>query len=233
MLLFIVFILAGFYLLIKGADYLVDGSSSIARRLGISTLVIGLTVVAFGTSAPELAVNILSASSGNTELAFGNINGSNIANILLILGMTAWFTRVPIKSRTVVKEIPFMLLAGVILIVLTLDVILEGGAVAQLSRIDGIVLLSFFAIFMYYMFLSIKGTGAAKVEKAKISLPTASLMTVLGLAMLIVGGYLAVQGASGIALALGVSQTFIGLTIVAIGTSLPELVASIVAARKG
>ena len=107
----ILFVVAGFMLLIKGADYLVDGSSSIARRFGISTLVIGLTVVAFGTSAPELAVNLLSAASGHTEMALANINGSNIANILLILGVTAFLAHVPIKSRTVIKEIPFMMLA--------------------------------------------------------------------------------------------------------------------------
>lgn len=230
----IIFILAGFMLLIKGADYLVEGSSSIARRLGVSTLVIGLTVVAFGTSAPELVVNILSATSGRTELAFGNINGSNIANILLILGAAALFARIPVKSQTVIKEIPFMLLSGFVLLVITADVWLEGAAVNQISRIDGIVLLSFFVIFMYYLWLSTRETKAgAKVEKEKKSFGVAAALTVMGLAGLVIGGYLAVEGASGIARMLGASETLIGLTIVALGTSLPELVAAVTAARKG
>lgn len=229
----ILFIIAGFMLLIKGADYLVEGSSSIARRLGISTLVIGLTVVAFGTSAPELVVSILSATSGSTELALGNINGSNIANILLILGATALVTRIPVKSQTVLKEIPFMLLAGFILVVLTMDVVLEGAQVNVISRIDGIILLSFFVVFMYYLWLSVRETGSAKKQKPKRSFFIASVMTFAGLAGLVVGGYFAVEGASGVALALGFSETLIGLTVVAIGTSLPELVSAVTAARKG
>ncbi|MCH8049211.1 calcium/sodium antiporter [Patescibacteria group bacterium] len=232
MMLNIIFVIAGFMLLVKGADYLVDGSSSIARRFGISTLVIGLTVVAFGTSAPELTINILSAVSGRTELALANVNGSNIANILLILGITAFLTRIPVRSRTVLKEIPFMLLSGFVIVILMLDMVLEGAGSSEISRIDGIILLSFFAIFMYYLFLSIKETGAAKVEREKRSLSSSSMLTIAGLIGLIVGGYLAVEGASGIALGLGISETLVGLTIVAIGTSLPELVAAVVAARK-
>lgn len=232
MLLHIVFILAGFMLLIKGADYLVDGSSAIAQRLGIPTLVIGLTVVAFGTSAPELVVNLVSAAAGKTELALGNVNGSNIANILLILGLAAFVTRVPVKSRTVIKEIPFMLLSGFVLIMVMLDASLEGAGTSELSRIDGIIMLSFFSIFMYYLFLSVKDLGAAKVERPKHRFSQASIMSLGGLAALILGGYLAVEGASGVAYSFGVSETFVGLTIVALGTSLPELVTAYVAARK-
>lgn len=226
-------VIAGFMLLIKGADYLVDGSTSIARRFGISTLIIGLTIVAFGTSAPELVVNILSATSGATDLAFANINGSNIANILLILGITSLFAVIPVKSQTVLKEIPFMLFAGMILVFIVLDVQIGGAESAMISRIDGILLLLVFAIFMYYLFLSSKKTGGATVEKPKFSLPKGVALTVAGLAGLIVGGKLAVDGAVGIALGIGVSQALVGLTVVAIGTSLPELVSAIVAAKKG
>lgn len=233
MLLNIVFILGGFMLLIKGADYLVDGSSAIARRFGISTLVIGLTVVAFGTSAPELAVSLLAATVGSTDLAVGNINGSNIANILLILGIVALFAKVPVRHRTVIKEIPFMILAGVVLLISLLDVHLTGAAQATVSRIDGMLFLCFFIIFMYYLFLSAKETSAAKVDKPKFGLPTAIGFTVLGLVGLVIGGKLAVDGAVGIAVAIGISEALVGLTIVAIGTSLPELVSAVVAARKG
>lgn len=233
MLLSIVFILSGFFLLIKGADYLIDGASSIAGRIGVSSLVIGLTVVAFGTSAPELAVNVLSAVSGRTELAFGNINGSNIANILLILGVTAIIAKVPVKNRTVLKEIPFMALAGSLLILLSLDTLLEGRAIAAVTRIDGLVLLSFFLVFLYYLYLTFENGEEEQVEVPKYSLPIASGRTLIGLLGLSLGGYLAVEGASAVALQLGISETLIGLTVVALGTSLPELVSSVVAARKG
>ncbi len=233
MLLSIVSILGGCLLLILGANYLVDGASSIARRFGVSSLVIGLTVVAFGTSAPELAVNLLSALSGSTDLALGNINGSNIANILLILGCTAVFATIPIKRQTILKEIPFALLTAAVLVVAGLDLVLGSGTADTISRTDGIFFLGFFVIFLYYLFYSAKNTASAEVEEPKYKTAPAILFTVLGLAALILGGRLAVSGATTIATALGVSEMLIGLTIVAVGTSLPELVSSIVAARKG
>lgn len=233
MIINIVLLLSGFTLLIKGADYLVDGASNIARRFGVSTLVIGLTVVAFGTSAPELAVNILSAISGNTEIALGNINGSNIANILLVLGITGMIANIPVQSRTLIKEVPFMILAGVILIVIMLDVFLEGLPSDSISRIDGLMLLGFFVIFLYYMFLSARDITTAKVERPKQKLHLSILFSIGGLIALTLGGQLTVDGASAIALSLGVSQSLIALTIVAVGTSLPELVTAVVAARKG
>ena len=221
-------------LLIAGANYLVDGSSAIAKKLGVSTLVIGLTIVAFGTSAPELVVNILSASKGSTGLALGNVNGSNIANILLILGATAFIARIPVKSRTVLKEIPFMILAGFVLVVMSSDVLLNGDSVSQLSRIDGVLLLSFFVIFAYYMFLSTKDAASgAKVEDPKMNRHLALLYTAMGIGGLVVGGKFAVDGATGLAVAFGASETLVGLTILALGTSLPELVSSVVAAVKG
>ncbi|PIZ54793.1 sodium:proton exchanger [Candidatus Uhrbacteria bacterium CG_4_10_14_0_2_um_filter_41_7] len=228
-----VMLIGGLLLLIKGADYLVEGASSIAMRFGISGLVIGLTVVAFGTSAPELVVNLIAAFTGNTDLALGNVNGSNIANILLILGITSLLTTIPVKSRTVIKEIPFMILSGAMLIILMLDAPLEGG-VSGLSRIDGLVLLGFFSIFMYYLVLSTRGTkGGATVEKTHLKLVTALLMTAGGLFALVFGGKLTVDGATAIALSMGISEGLIAATVVAVGTSLPELVTSIVAARKG
>lgn len=229
----LVFLVAGIALLIKGADYLVDGAGSIARRLGVSTLVIGLTVVAFGTSAPELAVNILSATSGNTDIALGNINGSNIANILLVLGITAYIASVPVKSRTVIKEVPFMLLSGLILVVVMADSFLGDSNIAIISRTDGLLLLGFFAIFIYYLFLSSKSTPAAKIEKTKMPLWKSSGLTLMGLIGLGLGGQLTVSGATGIAGAAGISDSLIALTIIAIGTSLPELVTAVVATRKG
>ena len=234
MLTSIFFILAGFALLIKAADYLVDGASSIAKRFGISTLVIGLTIVAFGTSAPELVVNVLASISGSAELALGNINGSTIANILLILGAAAMFGNIPVKSQTVIKEIPFMFLAGVVLVILLSDIALNGDPLAVLSRSDGLILLTFFAIFMYYLFLTAKdAAGPAKEERPEMGLWKASGLTVMGLIGLILGGKLVVDGAVGMALGLGISETLVGLTIVALGTSLPELVSSIAAVRKG
>lgn len=229
----LLFVAAGIALLIKGADYLVDGASAIAQKFGVSNLVIGLTVVAFGTSAPELAVNILSAVSGNTDIALGNINGSNIANILLVLGATALVARIPVQSRTVIKEIPFMLLAGLVLLFAMMDAMIGDGHTDIISRTDGLMLLSFFAVFLYYLFLSARDVPAATVEKSNRPFILNLGFTVMGLAGLVLGGKLTVDGATGIATLLGASEALIGLTIVAIGTSLPELVTAIVAARKG
>lgn len=231
----------GFLLLIKGADILVDGSVSLATRYGISNLVIGLTIVGFGTSAPELIVNLLSSISGNTDLAIGNIVGSNIANVFLILGICAILYPLTVQRNTVFKEIPFSLLAGFITVVLASDVFLDGnlGVTANIiSRIDGIVLLSFFIIFMYYIVGIAKSgngtTGEVVTENSvpKNSISKSILYIVLGLFALVVGGKWIVDGAVVIATMLGVSQAVIGLTIVAVGTSLPELATSVVAALK-
>ena len=229
----ILFLVAGLMLLIKGADYLVDGSSDIAKKFKVSGLVIGLTVVAFGTSAPELAVNVISSIQGNTEIALGNINGSNIANILLVIAITALITRIPVQSRTMIKEVPFMILAGVVLVFIMLDGPLEGAAGNIISRIDGIMLLCFFAIFLYYMYLSARDITTATIERAKYKLWKSVSLTIFGLVGLLLGAKLTVLGASGIALGLGITQGLVALTLIAVGTSLPELVTAIVAARKG
>lgn len=229
----ILLVLGGFFLLIKGADYLVGGSSSLARKLGVPALVVGLTVVAFGTSAPELFVNVFAAVRGSTDIAIGNILGSNLANILLILGVTALVAPLTLQSSTVWKEIPFSLLAAVMLLILGADQFLEGAAGGVLGRIDALVLLAFFLVFVVYTF-GIRKNGEQPEEKIEQLPLRKSILQILGgLVALILGGQFVVNGATAIALGLGVSENLIALTIVAVGTSLPELVSSVVAARKG
>ncbi|KKW33051.1 MAG: Na+/Ca+ antiporter, CaCA family [Candidatus Uhrbacteria bacterium GW2011_GWA2_52_8d] len=233
MFLNILLVLGGFYVLIKGADYLVNGASSLARRLGVPALVIGLTVVAFGTSAPELFVNVIAALNGSTDIAIGNVLGSNLANILVILGITAIVAPLTLQSSTVWKEIPFSLLAAILVLVLGADMFFDGASQGLLGRIDGIVLLSFFVIFLVYTF-GIREPGEkldSKIEQ--VPLWKSTLYILGGLVALVLGGQFVVTGATAIALVLGISENLIGLTIVAVGTSLPELVSSIVAARKG
>ncbi len=224
----------GFVLLIKGAGFLVDGASSLAKRLGISALVIGLTIVAFGTSTPELIVNIFASIDGNTDIAIGNILGSNIANILLILGISAVIFPLAVKHGTVWKEIPLALLAVIVIAVMANDAFFDGGGFSGLTRIDGFVLIAFFIIFLYYTFgiSRVQAADAVEVTIHQYSLPRACLMVGLGLAGLTVGGKWIVDGAVALATGLGVSEAFVGLTIVAIGTSLPELATSAVAAYK-
>lgn len=234
MLFNIVLILAGFFLLIGGAEYLVRGSSSLAKKLGMRTFVIGLTVVAFGTSAPELVVNILSATSDASGLAIGNIFGSNIANILLILGVTAMLAPISVQKGTIWKEIPFSLLAAIMIVVMGSDMFLNGLSPDQISRSDGISLLALFLIFLYYTYGISKAKGEATGEKIELY-PTWKTAAYIfgGLLGLVLGGKLIVDGSVSVAQMFGVSDHLIGLTIVAIGTSLPELATAIVAARKG
>ncbi len=236
MLLTIILLIIGFALLIKGADFLVDGSSSIAKRFGISDLVIGLTVVAFGTSAPELVVNIVSAMQGNPDIAIGNILGSNIANILLILGITAIITPLAVKRSTTWKEVPFSLLAILMLGVLVNDVLLNSETYSFLTRGDGLVLIGFFIIFLYYIFSSAKNgvdeeIGDDAIAQRKVS--SSIFLIVIGLVGLVWGGKWVVDSAVTLATYWGLSDAVIGLTVVAIGTSLPELATSITAAIKG
>ncbi|MBU4334718.1 MAG: calcium/sodium antiporter [Candidatus Omnitrophica bacterium] len=224
----------GFAFLIKGADLLVDGASSLARRLKVSDLVIGLTVVAFGTSAPELSVNVLSAFKGNTDIAVGNILGSNIANVFLILGISAIVYPLIVTKGTVWKEIPLSLLAAILVAVLANDQFIDKQNYSVLTRIDGIILLLFFIVFLYYSFSiaqnikEIEAYVAIKQQSAFHSL----ILIGLGLLGLTLGGKWIVDAAVFIALKLNVSSSLIGLTVVAVGTSLPELATSIVAAFK-
>ena len=225
----------GFVALIKGADALVDGSSSIARKANISPLVIGLTIVAFGTSAPEFIVNIFASAGGNTDIAIGNILGSNIANILLVLGITAMVYPVAAKNNTVLKEIPFSLLAALVVGIAANDIFFDGASVSVLTRTDGLIFLCFFLIFLYYSF-DIALTDRKKVPK-KDEIETYTtfrsvIYIVLGLAGLALGGKWIVDGAVQIAEAFNVSQSLIAISVVAIGTSLPELATSVIAALK-
>jgi len=232
MITYILFII-GFFLLIKGADFLVDGSASIAKKLKISGIVIGLTIVAFGTSAPEFIVNIFASAQGNTEIAIGNILGSNIANILLILGISAIIYPITAKKNTVLKEIPLSLLAAVVLGLMANDIIIDGADFSGITKIDGFILLSFFIIFLYYTFGITKSDKDIVEEEIKIFSHFKSVIfIILGLAGLAIGGKWIVDGAVQIAEFFNISQSLIGLTIVAVGTSLPELATSAVAAYK-
>lgn len=229
MLLYIFLLLIGFVVLIGGAEVLVRGSASIAKKMGIPSIVIGLTVVSFGTSAPELIVNLFSAFQGASDIAIGNIIGSNIANILLILGISALIVPITVKKNTVWKEIPLALLAVLLVYVMGNDVFFDGSAVNALSRTDGLALLAFFGIFMYYVF------GISKVEGESEDIKTYSnglsvFFVLLGIGGLFGGGKLLVDNAVSLAEMAGISQALIGLTVVAIGTSLPELATSIIAA---
>ena len=222
----------GFVLLIKGADYLVDGSASIAKKFNISSLVIGLTIVAFGTSAPELIVNLFASFQGSADLAVSNIVGSNLANMFLILGVASVVYPLQVKSNTVWKEIPLSLLAIVLCFFMANDVMFDGAAVNSISRIDGICLIAFFVIFMYYSFGMAKN-GEDSGEKVEV-LPTSKSITyvVCGMIGLALGGKWIVDGAVFIAKSFNMTEALIGLTVVAIGTSLPELATSYAAARK-
>ena len=233
MLVYILFII-GLIFLIKGADFLVDGASSIARRLNISDLAIGLTVVAFGTSTPELFVNIVASIKGNTDIAIGNVIGSNIANVFLILGLSSSIYQFAGTKGTVWKEIPFSLLAAIVLFITANDQLLDGAQTSALTRVDGLVLLSFFIIFIYYTFsIAARIDGMdAHVSAKQSGWLRSSLYIILGLAGLTLGGKWIVDGAVALATQFGMSEALVGLTIVAVGTSLPELATSAVAAYK-
>lgn len=232
MLTYFLFVI-GFVFLIKGADFLVDGSASIAKRFKISAIVIGLTIVSFGTSTPEFVVNIFASINGNTDLAIGNILGSNIANILLILGISSIIYPLTTKRNTVWKEIPLSLLAVILLGIMANDARIDGGGFSGLTRSDGLILLSFFVIFIYYTFGIAKVTGESdEIEIRLMSNSRAIILIVIGLFGLTVGGKWIVDGAVSLAQSFGVSQSLVGLTVVAIGTSLPELATSAVAAYK-
>lgn len=233
MLLYILFIL-GFFILLGGAHLLVGGATSIAKRLNVSDLVIGLTIVAFGTSTPELFVNIVASIKGNAAIAISNILGSNVVNILLILGVSSLIFPLTLKKSTVWKEIPLSLLAAILVAVLANDRIIDKMGYARLSRIDGLVLISFFIIFLYYLagILMNKEKKKEEMQEKRAGLAKASLLVVIGIGFLSLGANWIVGGAKQLSLTLGVSQSFFGFTIVALGTSLPEFATSAVAASK-
>lgn len=229
----LVLLVVGFVLLIKGADYFVEGASKIADKLGIPQLVIGLTIVAFGTSAPEAAISISSAIKGNTGIAIGNIIGSNIMNILLILGITSCITVLKVAKSTVYYEIPFVIFITTVLVVI-------GGTQGKLGFISGIILWALFILFFVYLIKMAKsGKSEGIVEEGeaydgkKDSMIKLIFITLAGMAAIVIGSDLTVDGATEIAKILGISDRIIGLTIVAFGTSLPELITSVTAGIKG
>ncbi|OGF28805.1 sodium:proton exchanger [Candidatus Falkowbacteria bacterium RIFOXYC2_FULL_47_12] len=231
MLTYILFVI-GFALLIKGAGYLVEGASAVGKRLGLSSLFIGLTIVAFGTSAPELFVNIIASVKGNADIAIGNIVGSNIINILFILGIAAIIYPLNVHLNTTRKEIPFSLLAVVVLGLLVNDGLIDGYNFNVLSRSEGLVLLGFFIVFMYYTVGIMREGKSGGVEIKAYNAWLAWLMVAGGLVGLMVGAKWVVDGGVAIAHNFGLSEALIGLTLVAVGTSLPELATSAVAAYK-
>ena len=230
----ILLLILGFILLIKGADVFVDGASSTAQNFKVSKVLIGLTIVAFGTSAPEFAVSMNALATHSTDMVLGNVIGSNIMNILLILGVAAIIHPISIKNNTVKKELPLTMLISTLLVVLFLDIRLGNSEVNQISRSDALVILLFFSIFLYYLIsLAIDKKKQNINEEPKFKLGKSILFVVLGLIGIIIGSDLVVDSASKIATILGVSERIIALTIIAFGTSLPELVTTIISSRKG
>lgn len=246
MLLSIAYLIAGLALILVGANILTDGSAALARRIGISDLIVGLTVVAFGTSTPELVISVLSAARDTAGLAVGNVVGSNIFNILVIVGITAIVRPISVGRGIMSTEIPLVILSSLLLIVMANGPLLDGAPLSVITRVDGIILLIFFILFMRETLVrsrrrpapapeAASGPTAKPAAAAATEMPLAKslIFIVLGLAGLIIGGDRFVAGASDIARGMGVSDAVIGLTIVAVGTSLPELAASVAAALKG
>ena len=244
-----ILLVIGFILLVKGADYFVDGSSSIAKKLRIPSLIIGLTIVAFGTSAPEAAVSITASVNGQNGMAIGNVIGSNIFNLLMVIGASGIIKPLLVEKSILSKEFPFVLLTSIILVILSLDSLLFNSSINIISRMDGIILLILFAVFLYYLINSAMknrkenlcdpetsvdiDVGNVKAIEKNNTMIKSILISIIGIAAIIFGGNLVVNSASDIASSFGISDQLIGLTIVSIGTSLPEFVTSVVATKKG
>lgn len=230
MLIPIVLVVTGFVSLIFGANWLVDGASALAKKYKVSDLVIGLTIVAFGTSAPELVVNSIASAKGYADIVVGNIVGSNNFNLFIILGLSGLILPIKVQTSTAWKEIPISLIVSVLLLFLLNDFVFTGATYS--SRLDGMIMLILFCLFLYYVFNQMKNDSQTVTSEAQISAFKIWVYIIVGLGGLILGGQLVVINSVEIANALGVSEKIIGLTIVAAGTSLPELVTSIVAAAK-
>ena len=220
-------LVVGFVFLVKGSDWFVDGAASIAARLGIPQLIIGLTIVAMGTSAPEAAVSITASTQGSADITIGNILGSNILNILIILGLASFLTCIHVAKSTVFREIPFMIFVTVLLLVLGLD--------GSITLVDGIILWACFLFYLGYLFRMAKNSDGEEEESINTQRPLwkSLLWTAFGMGLIILGSDIAVDAATSIARIMGMSERLIGLTIVALGTSLPELFTSVTAAKKG
>lgn len=229
-IIFCLCIVLGMLALVKGADYFVDGSSRIAKRIGVSSMVIGLTIVSFGTSAPEASVSISASLRDAADISLGNIVGSNIFNLLVVLGVSALTVPIVIKKSILNREIPFMIFTGLLLLITAILFGINGQY--QLVMIEGIIFLIAFGVYLYLNIKNAKDEQSEEDNKTKKPLWISLLFLIGGLFLVIFGGELVTYGAKNIALEIGLSEAFVGLTIVAIGTSLPELVTSIVAAKK-
>ena len=233
MILDILLLVFGFFILIKGADFFIDGASSVATNFKVPKILIGLTIVAFGTSAPEFAVSIKSIISSNHDIVLGNVIGSNIMNILLILGISSIVHSLGVKSNTVKKELPILLLITCLFVVLLSDNLFD-NTLNAFTRSDGVILFLFFLVFLYYLIsIAINRNKEEEKDEKKMTLGKSFLYTISGIIMIIFGSEFVVNYSTNIASAVGVSAKLISLTIVAFGTSLPELVTSITATRKG
>ena len=232
MFIHLILLIIGFIILIKGADIFVDGASAVAGNFKISKMLIGLTIVAFGTSAPELAVSIKSLLSGSGDIVLGNVIGSNILNILLILGISSLFHSLSVKNNTVKKELPITILITTLFAVLLSDNLINHTK-DNFTRGDGITLILFFLVFIYYLISMARKKIDTEDKTEYMPLSKAFIFTVIGLISIILGSNLVVDHASNLAKLLGISEKMIALTIIALGTSLPELVTSVMATRKG
>ncbi len=238
-----ILLIISFVLLVKGADIFVSGSASVAKKFNISDLIIGLTIVALGTSAPEIAVSTAASLQGQNGMAISNIIGSNIFNLLVVLGVCSIIKPIKVQKNLLIKEFPYGLLAAIVMLIMANDVFLGSNGENILSSGDGLLLLIFFAIFLYSIIsYSLDSKNRKQIEEEvaegsdeikEISLGTSIIFILLGLVAVVLGGELVVRSASAIAKSFGVSETLIGLTVVSVGTSLPELVTSIIAAKKG
>ena len=227
-----IILIIGFVLLIKGADYFVDGSSAIAKKVGIPSVIVGLTLVSLGTSAPELAVSVISSIQGNNGITLGNVIGSNLFNSLVVLGVSAMIVPLVIKKKDTKRDFSVNIFSTILVVVLTLVGFLLGGKV--ISRLDGIILLICTLIYMVILIFQSKGNNSEDISEIEdIKLSTKIILSIIGVAGITIGGQLVVNSSKEIATTFGISDKLIGLTIVAIGTSLPELVTSVVAILKG
>lgn len=233
MFLNIIFLVVGFVILIKGADLFVDGASGVAGNFKVSKMLIGLTIVAFGTSAPEFAVSVKSLLINSGDMVLGNVIGSNILNILLILGLSALVHPLSVKNNTVKKELPITLMITCAFAVLLSDNLFASNIVNSFPRGDGLILILFFGVFMYYLISMARNKVEDEEDTSLPSMKKSIVLTVIGIIGIVLGSNFVVDGASGLAKIIGISERMISLTIVALGTSLPELVTSVTATKKG
>ena len=229
----VLLLILGFVILIKGADIFVDGASSVAGHFKVSKILIGLTIVAFGTSAPEFAVSVKSIISHNHDIVLGNVIGSNIMNIFLILGVSSLFHSLTVRNNTVKKELPITLLITSLFVVLLSDGLFDKNVINAFTRSDGVILLLFFLIYVYYLISISRNKIDEKQDEKYLPILKALLFTAGGIIAIIIGSNFVVDSASKLATEIGISEKLISLTVIALGTSLPELVTSVTATRKG